>query len=81
MALQIANPVVVSKIEALARATGLGKTAAVEKAVDRLLADHNWGEQSGVWEEFDAILAQIDRIPDLPNAFDPLDWNEQGLPR
>lgn len=81
MALQIANPVVVSKIEALARATGLGKTAAVEKAVDRLLADHNLGEQSGVWEEFDAILAQIDRIPDLPNAFDPLDWNEQGLPR
>ena len=33
MALQIANPAVVEKIEALARATGLSKTAAVEKAV------------------------------------------------
>lgn len=80
MALQIANPTVVRKIETLARATGLSKTAAVEKAVDRLLAEQNLGT-TGVWERFDAILAQIDQVPDLPNAFDPLEWDEHGLPR
>lgn len=81
MALQIANPVVVKKIEALARATGLSKTAAVEKAVDRLLAEQNAGQAADMWRQFDAILAQIDQIPDLPNAFDPLEWDEHGLPR
>jgi antitoxin VapB len=30
---------------------------------------------------FDAILAQLDRIPDLPAAADPLEWDEHGLPR
>ena len=29
----------------------------------------------------DAILAQLDRIPDLPAATDPLSWDEHGLPR
>ncbi len=72
MALHIANPIVVRKIEALARATGLSKTAAVEKAVDRLLAEHAPGEE-GVWAQFDDILAQLDRVPDLPNGFDPLE--------
>jgi antitoxin VapB len=81
MALQITDPVIIRKIEALARETGLSKATAVEKAVDRLLAEQNSGERPGIWEEFDAILAQIDRIPDLPNAFDPLEWDEQGLPR
>ena len=80
MALQIANSTVVAKIEALARATGLDKTAAVEKAVDRLLAEQNTG-QGDLWRQFDAILAQIDQIPDLPGAFDPLEWDEHGLPR
>jgi len=81
MALQIANPTVVRKIETLARATGLTKTAAVEKAVDRFLAEQNLDLGAKVWEQFDAILAQIDQIPDLPNAFDPLEWDEHGLPR
>jgi antitoxin VapB len=81
MALQIANPVVVGKIEALARATGLTKTAAVEKAVDLALAAQDVAQTGGVWERFDAILAQLDRIPDLPDAFDPLEWDERGLPR
>lgn len=39
MALEIANPSVVSKVERLARRTGLSKTAAVEQAVDRMLKD------------------------------------------
>ncbi len=81
MALQIANPAVVRKIETLARATGLSKTAAVEKAVDRLLAENNLDQPPGVWEQFDAILVQIDQVPDLPTAFDPLEWDEHGLPR
>ena len=39
MALQIANPVVVGKVERLAKATGLSKTAVVEKALDRLIGE------------------------------------------
>jgi antitoxin VapB len=81
MALQIANPVVVGKIEALARATGLSKTAAVEKAVDRLLAEQSLDHTAEVWERFDALLGQLDQIPDRPTAFDPLDWDDHGLPR
>ena len=81
MALQIANPAVVKKIEALARATGLSKTAAVEKAVDRLLAEQNLGQPASVWEQFDAILAQFDQLPRLPEGPDPLEWDEHGLPR
>ena len=81
MALQIANPVVIEKIEALARATGLSKTAAVEKAVDRMLAEQEIARPGDAWERFDAILAQIDRIPELPGGFDPLAWDEHGLPR
>ncbi len=30
---------------------------------------------------FDAILAQLDRVPDLPVSLNPLDWDEHGLPR
>ena len=48
MALQIANPPVVSKVERLARHI--------------------------------ALLAQLDRIPDRPDATDPLPWDERGLP-
>ena len=33
------------------------------------------------WERFDAILAEIDQIPDLPHGADPLEWDEHGLPR
>lgn len=69
MALQIANRAVVEKIEALARATGLSKTAAVEKAVDRLLAEQDVARPDGAWERFDAILAQVDRVPDVPAGF------------
>ena len=39
MALQIANPVVVAKVERLARVAGLTKTALVERAVDALAAN------------------------------------------
>jgi antitoxin VapB len=81
MALQIANRAVVEKIEALARATGLTKTAAVAKAVDRLLAEQAIARPDGAWERFDAIVAQIDRVPEVSAGFDPLEWDEHGLPR
>jgi antitoxin VapB len=76
MALQIANPVVVEKVERLARATGLSKTALVERAVDRLAAE--LAVDRG--DRIDALLAQFDRLPDRPDAFDPLEWDDAGLP-
>jgi hypothetical protein len=33
------------------------------------------------WVRLDAILGQIDRVPDLPEPLDPLDWDQRGLPR
>ena len=78
MALQIANPVVVSKVERLARATGLSKTAVVERAVDRLLSETAGPADAD--ERMAALLAQLDRIPDRPDAFDPLAWDSHGLP-
>ena len=79
MALQIANPSVVSKVERLARHTGLSKTAAVEQAVDRMLKELALpsAEPSA---RLAALLAQLDRIPDRPDAADPLPWDEHGLP-
>ncbi|CAG0990320.1 hypothetical protein BURK2_02345 [Burkholderiales bacterium] len=77
MALQIANQAVVSEVERLARATGLSKTAAVERAVDRMLQDTTAAPAKG---RVEALLAQLDRVPNRPQAFDPLEWNEHGLP-
>ena len=79
MALQIANPVVVSKVERLAKATGLSKTAAVERAVDRFLSESIGTSDKG--ERLAALLAQLDRIPERPDAFDPMEWDEHGLPK
>lgn len=79
MALQIAKPSVVSKVERLAKRTGLSKTAVVEQAVDRLLGETaNPARQTS---RLNALLAQLDRIPDRRDASDPLAWDEHGLPR
>ena len=78
MALQIANPIVVEKVARLARLTGLSKTALVERAVDRLVSDGRAHKQTG---RMAALLAQIDRIPDRPDVFDPLEWDANGLPQ
>ena len=79
MALQIANPVVVAKVERLAKATGMSKTAVVERAVDRLIGETIG--TAGKLERMAALLAQLDRIPERPDAFDPLEWDEHGLPK
>ena len=82
MAMQIANPVVIGKIERLASLTGLNKTAAVEIAVERLLAEaEDAASRTGGGPRVAALLAQMDRIADLPAAFDPLEWDAQGLPK
>ncbi len=78
MALQIANPSVVSKVERLAKSTGLSKTALVERAVDRLLEETTRAAPQGA--RMAALLAQLDRIPDRSDATDPLAWDEHGLP-
>jgi antitoxin VapB len=79
MALQIANPVVVSKVERLAKATGLSKTAVVERALDRLISETMSKTADG--NRLAALLAQLDRIPDRADAFDPMEWDQHGVPR
>lgn len=78
MALQIANPVVVAKVERLARATGLTKTAVVERAIDTLASQTQAAASPG---RMTALLAQLDRVPDRADAYDPLEWNRAGLPK
>ena len=78
MALQIANPGVVAKVDRLARQTGLSKTAIVERAVDLLAAE---AANEAKPDRIAALLAQFDRIADREDAFDPLAWDERGLPR
>jgi antitoxin VapB len=60
MPIQIANPKVVAKIDKLAAATGLSKTAAVERAVDALLADCQGASNDDFETRARAILAQLD---------------------
>jgi antitoxin VapB len=78
MALQIANPVVVAKVERLARATGLTKTAVVERAIDVLASQTRATAAPG---QMAALLAQLDRVPDRADAHDPLEWDGAGLPK
>ena len=78
MALQIANPTVVAKVDRLAKATGLTKTAVVERAIDRLASEMQFRGNPG---HMAAPLDQLDRVPDRADAFEPLQWEAQGLPR
>lgn len=81
MPVQIANPTVVAKIERLAAASGLTKTAAVERAVDALLAEGPEHTKPASMARFNAILAQFDRLPRQPAAGEAIEWDEHGLPR
>ena len=78
MPLQIANPAVVAEVERLARATGLSKTAVVQRAVDRLARELQGSADS---RRMAAILKQLDRIPDRSDSLAPLEWDDQGLPK
>lgn len=79
MALQIANPVVVGKVERLAKRTGLSKTALVERAIDRLSSESAGATNQA--ERLAALLAQLDRIPERTDALDPVQWDDHGLPK
>lgn len=79
MPLRIANPSVVSKVERLAKSTGLSKAALVERAVDRLLQETT--RRAGQADRMAALLAQLDRIPERNDAADPLAWDARGLPK
>lgn len=79
MPLQIANPTVVAKVARLARILGLTKTAAVERAVDALLVQDP-GDEFAL-ARLTSLLAQLDRIPDREDAYDPLEWDRAGLPQ
>jgi antitoxin VapB len=79
--IRIVNPTVVAKIERLAAATGQSRTVAVERAVDAMLATQAASEPAGAWQRMDAILSQLDGLPDREDAIDPLAWDENGLPR
>jgi antitoxin VapB len=79
VALQIANPVVVSKVERLAKSTGLSKTAVVDRALDLLLNQTTGATRSK--GRLVALLAQLDRIPERPDMSNPLEWDEHGLPK
>lgn len=78
MSLQIANNGVIDKVVRLAKATGLSKTAAVERAVDRLLQETE--AEPNNQQTLLALLKQLDRIPDRSDADNPLQWDEHGLP-
>ena len=79
MALRIADPVVVGKVERLAERTGLSRTAVVDRALDLLISETSGATDQKV--RLAALLAQLDRIPDRTDASDPLEWDDHGLPR
>jgi antitoxin VapB len=89
MAMQIANPEVVRKIEWLATTLNTSKTAAVERALDAYklnlaLPDQQSAKQRRKDEfmhDILPILAQFDALPVIhPNTKSDLDWDESGLP-
>jgi antitoxin VapB len=81
MPVQIANPQVIAKIERLSRLTGLGKTATVEAAVDRMLAEVATGPSSDPWAGIDGIIAQLHCIPPRSDAYEAVEYDDAGLPK
>jgi antitoxin VapB len=81
MPVQIANPQVIAKIERLSRLTGLGKTATVEAAVDRMLSEYAADSSADPWAGIDAIVAQLHRIPPRHDSFEAVEYDDMGLPK
>jgi antitoxin VapB len=80
MSVRISNPAVITNIERLALATGQGKTAIVEAAIDRMLADLGEVDAPRVWSTFDAIVAQLHRLPPRADAFEAMAFDELDRP-
>lgn len=79
MAIQIANPKVIRKVESLSRASGLNKTAAIEQAVEKMLLEVGKPGARGL--SIKKLVAQFDEIPDRKDAFNPVDYDALGLPK
>lgn len=58
------------------RGKALVKLVKVESAPER--TDE---ERADIERRFASLLAAMDRIPERPDAFDPLEWDERGLPK
>ena len=54
--------------------------SAYELAMERL-AKSDPSATTPLTPEKKSRLAEIDRVPDLPESFDPLEWDKRGLPR
>jgi hypothetical protein len=88
MAVQIASPTVVRKIEWLAATLNTSKTAAVERALDELLQSLSASieiptdamRKAQRRADMFAALARMHQTPLKAKAFDPLEWDENGLP-
>jgi antitoxin VapB len=80
MSVQIANPEVIAKIERLCRLTGLGKTAAVNTALDRMLDQIGNTETPDPWAGCDALIAQLHRLPPRLDSFEAVRYDDAGLP-
>jgi hypothetical protein len=87
-AVQIANPQLVQKIEWLSKTMNIGKTAVIDRAVALLSAQYAaettvpLDAKTREFNEIRAIVARMNRIPDLPNInhTNDLEWDENGLP-
>jgi hypothetical protein len=89
MAVQIANPDVVRKIEWLATELKTTKTSAVEQALDAFklnLATRDaiiakQQRAKAFMRDVMPILAELDALPNInAGAKNDLDWDENGLP-
>lgn len=68
------------------RPGGLGEMAApaliaASAWTSRPAAQTKGRNEADAWRRLDAILAQLDRVPDLATPTDTLEWDEHGLPR
>lgn len=78
MALQIANPTVVAKVERLAKVTGMSKTALVERAVDHLERHAALPTQAHA-QRLRKLVAQMDQLADIGQPC-VVTYDENGLP-
>jgi antitoxin VapB len=77
MALRVSNPAVVPKVAARP-GHGPDEDRYRRTAIDRLAGETQGASDPG---RLSALLAQLDRVPDRPDAFDPLEWDGHGLPK
>ena len=78
MAVRAGNRKLVRKIDRLAKEMEMTKTVAVDSVVDRALRPEGRRSRGDRLERLSARFAEI---LDRPDAYDPMEWDENGLPR